>query len=76
MRDLPAERRLHGGALRAQDDVVDLALAGGEVAVDGHGAGDIGGVHRVFAGGVDEEDVAGLHGAAVFGVVEDGGVGA
>ena len=67
---------IHGGGLRAQYDLVDFALAGGEVAVDGHGAGDVRGVHGVFASGIDQKNVAGLHGAAVFGVVKDGGVGA
>src|ERR1035438_6366998 len=63
-----------GGGLGSEDDAVNFALTGGEVAVDGHGARDVGGVHRVFAGGIDEEDIAGLHGAAVFGVMKDGGV--
>jgi hypothetical protein len=35
---------------------VDFALARGEVAVDGHGACDVRGVHGIFAGGVDEEN--------------------
>ena len=63
-----------GGLLGAEDDVVDLALTGREVAVDGHGSGDVGGVHAVFAGFIDDDDVAGLHDAIVRGVVEGGGV--
>ena len=47
-----------GGFLRAEDDVVNFALARCEVAVDGQGAGDVGGVHGILGSGVDDDDVA------------------
>ena len=52
----------HRRLLRAQDDVVDLPLARGEMAVHGKRARDVGGVHGVFAGRIDDDNVSRLHG--------------
>ena len=38
------------------------------------GAGDVGGIHRIFASGVDHDDIARFHGGTVLAVVEDGRV--
>lgn len=45
-------------ALDVEDGLVEVALGGGEGAVDGEGARDVGGVVRVLAGGVDEDEGA------------------
>src|SRR5439155_701870 len=63
------------GQLRAQHDLVDRALRGGEAPVDGEGTGDIRRVVAPLAAGVDQEQLAVLHLARVLHVVEDARVG-
>ena len=60
------DRRL----LRAEDDVVDLALPRSEVAVDRQRARDVGRVHRILAADVEHDQVAALHHVLVLRVVE------
>ena len=67
-------RPLEGRFLRAVNDLVDLALALGEVAVRGQSPRDIGGVAAVGAGDVHHHHVAVLHLAGVRLVVEHRGI--
>jgi len=68
--------RLHGGdcgLLRAQHDLVNFFLPRGEMAVDRQRTRDVGGIHRVFGGGINHDDVSGLHRGSVFRVVQNRG---
>ena len=52
--------------VRGQDDVVDLALPGAEFSGSGQSAGDVGGVHGIFACGVNYNQVSCLDGRRVL----------
>ena len=67
---LQYRRRGVGEDLRAQDNVVDLALARGEVSVDRQRARDVGGVHRILAGCVDHHHIPGLHDVVIVRIVQ------
>ncbi len=65
------------GALGGEDEVVGLALDGGEGAAEREGAGDVGGVEGVgFDAGVQQEQGVRVEGAVVADPVQDAGVGA
>ena len=66
----------HGRVLARQYEVVQRALRAGEFAVGRKGAGDVAGIAVEFAAGVDEDQVAGMHGRHVGAVVQHAGVGA
>ena len=67
-------RRLDALLLRLQHDPVDVLLQRRERAADRIGPGDVARHVVVVAGGVDEQQVAGLHLPVAVGVVEDGRV--
>src|ERR1700737_3445590 len=66
--------RSHRRLLRAQDNVVNLALPRTEMAADRKRARDISRVHGIFSCGVDHNSVPGLHGRTVVRVVKYGGI--
>jgi hypothetical protein len=55
---LAGHKGVDGRLLRAQHDVVNLPLPRGEVAVHRHGPRNVGGVHRVLAGRIHQQNVA------------------
>ena len=63
------------GVLRAEDDVVDFALARREVAVRGERARDVRGVAGILPADVQQDDVAILDFAAELIVVQHDGIG-
>src|ERR1700722_14636625 len=63
-----------GRLLRAENDVIYLALPGCEVSVDGKRARDVGSVHGIFAGSIDDHHVAGLHDVRIVRVMKNGRV--
>ena len=76
--------RVDGRFLRREHQRVHVALRAGEPAVDGKGAGDVGGVELVLGACVDEEQIAVPQPVGVAGVVQrarvraaghDGGIG-
>ncbi len=60
------DRRL----LRAEHNVVNLALPRSEVPVDRNSPGDVGRIHRKLARRVHHRDIAILHGARIFCVMQ------
>jgi hypothetical protein len=65
-----------GGALRGEDDFVDVLLSGVEAAIDRESAGDVGGVTGDFAAGVDQDQRVVVEDLVVGDVVQHAGVGA
>src|ERR1700722_5026391 len=67
-------KRGYGRALRSQDNVVDLALTGSELSRGRKSASNVGGVERIFPGGIDHDDISRLNWSRIVGIVENGGV--
>ena len=72
--DAPGRGRLDALFLRLQHDPVDVFLQRRERAADRIGPRDVARHVAVVAGGVDEQEVAGLHLPVAVGVVQDGRV--
>ena len=66
----PGRHRVDGSLLRREHHRVDVALRAGEPAVDGEGAGDVGGVVLELGTRVDEQQVASPQPIGVLGVVQ------
>src|SRR5438477_5335175 len=67
-------KRRHRRLLRAQDNVVNLALPRTEMAADRKRARDVSRVHGIFSCSVDHNHVPGPHGRTVVRVVKYGGM--
>src|ERR1700730_1015297 len=64
----------NGSLVRPEDDIVNLSLTRGELPGRGQSPSNVGGIHGVFASGIDYHNVARLDDARILRIVQHGGI--
>ena len=73
-RRLPRLKRRNRGLLCTQNDIVDLALPWTELPRRRQRARDVGGIHGIFAGGIDHNDITVSDYAGIIRIMQHGGI--